>query len=369
MSPRRVLMTADAVGGVWTYALDLARGLGDAGIDVTMAVLGPPPSPDQVREAQGLPRLSMVDTGLPLDWTATEPAALAETAAAVRGLARGARADLIHLNTPALAAETRFPVPVLGACHSCLATWWSAVKDGEMPSDFRWRTRAVWRGLANCDTLVAPTHSFADATARTYEVPRPFVVHNGRRAAARGEGPRDPVVVTTGRLWDEGKNMAVLDAAAGVSRAPVLAAGPLAGPGGERFEAHHLRLLGRLSADEVAARLSRAQIFASSALYEPFGLGVLEAAQAGCALVLSDIPSFRELWGEAAILVNPDRPRDFAAVFDELIADPDEARRLGQLAQARARRFTVEAMTRGVLGIYRQLCGAVQPARRQEAVA
>ena len=40
-----------------------------------------------------------------------------------------------------------------------------------------------------------------------------------------------------------------------------------------------------------------------TALYEPFGLAVLEAAQAGCALVLSDIPTFRELWDGAALFV------------------------------------------------------------------
>ena len=47
MTPRRVLMTADAVGGVWTYALDLAQGLNEADIAVRLAVLGPAPSPDQ----------------------------------------------------------------------------------------------------------------------------------------------------------------------------------------------------------------------------------------------------------------------------------------------------------------------------------
>ena len=40
---RRVLMTADAVGGVWTYALELAAGLDRAGVAVVFAVMGPPP--------------------------------------------------------------------------------------------------------------------------------------------------------------------------------------------------------------------------------------------------------------------------------------------------------------------------------------
>ena len=36
----RVLMTADTVGGVWTYALDLARKLAGRGCEVTLATMG-----------------------------------------------------------------------------------------------------------------------------------------------------------------------------------------------------------------------------------------------------------------------------------------------------------------------------------------
>ena len=45
-----VLMTTDAVGGVWTYSLTLARALGARGVGVTLAVVGPEPSAAQVAE-------------------------------------------------------------------------------------------------------------------------------------------------------------------------------------------------------------------------------------------------------------------------------------------------------------------------------
>ena len=38
--PLRLVLTTDAVGGVWTYATDLARGLSARGVEVTLAVLG-----------------------------------------------------------------------------------------------------------------------------------------------------------------------------------------------------------------------------------------------------------------------------------------------------------------------------------------
>ena len=48
---RRVMMNVDAVGGVWTYALDLAGGIGAAGGGTTLVVMGPEDSGAQARRA------------------------------------------------------------------------------------------------------------------------------------------------------------------------------------------------------------------------------------------------------------------------------------------------------------------------------
>lgn len=365
----RVLMTADAVGGVWTYALDLAGGLAQAGVQTTLAVLGPSPSADQLRAAEATPGVELVETGLPLDWTAEEPAEILEVGAAIRGLARGSRADLIHLNNPAFAGIGGFPVPVVGACHSCLATWWSAVKDGPMPEDFRWRTQALWQGLHACDALTAPTRAFAEETARTYDLLVPHAVWNGRRPEPATQVARERMVFTSGRLWDEGKNVGVLDRAAARISAPLYAAGPLTAPHGATVALEHAQALGRLSAGGVADWLARAPIFASSALYEPFGLGVLEAAQAGCALVLSDIPTFRELWDGAAILVDPRDPGAFAEAIDRLLGDASLRAGLGRKARTRATLYSVEAMTAGTLDVYRRLLPGAPLRVREEAAA
>jgi len=350
----RVLMTADAVGGVWTYALDLSRGLARAGVAVTLMVFGPSPGPDQLGAAHAVPGLRLIDTGSPLDWMAAEPAEILECGAALRELARAQGADLIHLNSPALAGVGGFPAPVVGACHSCLATWWGAVREGPMPADFRWRTQALSQGMRVCDALIAPTAAFAQATARAYEVAVPSVVHNGRSVAGSGHAACEPMVFTSGRLWDAGKNIAVLDEAAGLLSAPLYAAGPLAGPNGERRTLRHAQPLGRLPADEVAGWLGRASVYASSVLYEPFGLGVLEAAQSGCALVLSDIPTFRELWDGAAVFVDAHDAHGFAHAIERLLADPAEAAALAAQAHRRAARYSVAAMTAGTLAVYRR---------------
>jgi glycosyltransferase involved in cell wall biosynthesis len=354
--PVRVFMTADAVGGVWQYALDVARGLRPHGVETTLAVLGPSPSADQQVEAAAA-GVTLIPTDLPLDWTAESPEAVLEAGRAIAALAAEHAPDLVHLNSPALAAEARFPAPVVAVCHSCVATWWAAVRGGALPQEFVWRTDFVRRGYAAASALTAPTAAFAAATAEAYRLPQtPTVVRNGRRAAGSDPtGEPEAMAFTAGRLWDDGKNLAVLDRAAARLAIPVEAAGPLQGPNGARIALQHLRTLGRLSDEAVAARLARQPIFVSVARYEPFGLAVLEAAQAGCALVLADIPTFRELWDGAALFVSPDDEAAIANTIQGLADDPARRADLGAAARERSHVYSVEAMTEGLLAVYRSL--------------
>ena len=354
--PMRVLLTADAVGGIWTYALDLCRGLSNAGIAVTLVVLGPAPNHAQIQGASAIEGLNLVITGLPLDWNMTVgPAALRSAGFAVAALAQMAKADLVHLNSPALAAFTDFPAPVIGGCHSCLATWWRAVRGrGPLPANFAWRRDLLHEGYRRCRTLIAPSRSFAEATRRCYGLSQaPNVVHNGRVLEANPTSTDlHRMVFTAGRLWDEGKNLAALARASAFVGAPIYAAGSPQAPDGAVMRLNGLCLLGQTNAAEVARHLARRPVFVSTARYEPFGLAVLEAAQAGCALVLSDIPSFRELWDGAATFVPAEDERQVAKALNALLDDPSARVQAGASAIARARRYSVEEMVDGTLAVY-----------------
>jgi glycosyltransferase involved in cell wall biosynthesis len=370
----QLFMTADAVGGVWQYALDLARGLVDHGVETTLAVLGPSPRLDQVAGAGAVPGLKLLQTKLPLDWTAVTPDEVKNAGVTLAVLADESGADFVHLNSAALAAGARFRAPVVVGCHSCVATWWEAVRQGPVPEDFLWRARLVQQGYRAADALIAPTAAFASVTRRTYGLRKaPHVVHNGRSIPAHR--PNRPALCpsfafTAGRLWDEGKNLAALDRAAGRLSVPVVAAGPLEGPNGTRIEFQHLKALGRLGESDIAGWLKAAPVFVSTARYEPFGLAVLEAAQAGCPLVLSDIPTFRELWEGAATFVPPDDDRAIAVAIERTIKDAKLRETLEDAARERARDYSVEAMAGGVFDIYRSLLSpAGRQASRQEAVA
>jgi glycosyltransferase involved in cell wall biosynthesis len=166
------------------------------------------------------------------------------------------------------------------------------------------------------------------------------------------ETEKQPVIFTAGRLWDEGKNIDLLDQVAAEIKHAIVAAGPPAGPNGARGNFPHLRLLGALSEGDIARWYAAAAIFAAPARYEPFGLAVLQAARAGAALVLSDIPTFRELWAGAALFCPVDNAAAWRDAFEALLAAPERMRALGDAARRRAAKYSVEAMVRGTLEVY-----------------
>jgi glycosyltransferase involved in cell wall biosynthesis len=79
---------------------------------------------------------------------------------------------------------------------------------------------------------------------------------------------------------------------------------------------------------------------------------VLEAALSGCALVLGDIASLREVWGDAALYVHPDDHLALRDALARLIADATLRHRLGRRARSRAMRYTPARMARGYIRAY-----------------
>ena len=140
--------------------------------------------------------------------------------------------------------------------------------------------------------------------------------------------------------------------------APFVAIGATRAPHGATVAPRHLQTTGPLPEAELAGWLSRRPVFASAARFEPFGLAVLEAAQAGCPLVLSDIPTFRELWDGAATFVAAGDAEGFAIAIAALLADPARHAVNGAAAQARAARYTPAATAAGMTAIYRDLLAA-----------
>jgi glycogen(starch) synthase len=124
--PRKVLMTADTVGGVWTYAIDLARGLAERGVEVALATMGDPLNDSQREKADRIPRLRVFESTFKLEWM-EEPWRDVEKAAEwLLRLEDRVRPDLIHLNGYAHGALP-WSAPKVMVGHSCVLSWWRAV--------------------------------------------------------------------------------------------------------------------------------------------------------------------------------------------------------------------------------------------------
>jgi glycosyltransferase involved in cell wall biosynthesis len=110
--------------------------------------------------------------------------------------------------------------------------------------------------------------------------------------------------------------------------------------------------LGELSRPELLGYAHRAAICVAPTLYEPFGLSVLEAAASGCALVLSDIPAFRELWDGAALFIDPRDAGAIRAALSRLIADDALRGEIQRHAFARSGRYSLQRMVEGYQALY-----------------
>jgi glycosyltransferase involved in cell wall biosynthesis len=114
----------------------------------------------------------------------------------------------------------------------------------------------------------------------------------------------------------------------------------------------HVRFLGFVPDDDLAAlyRLARASVYPS--LFEGFGLPVLESMASGCPVVTSDCSSLPEVAGDAAVLVDPTSVEAIADGIRRVWDDEDLRRCLIDRARRRAATFTWDAAARATVELY-----------------
>lgn len=366
----RVLLTTDVAGGVWSYTEELAAALVERGHAVLLIALGGEPKTGHRAWLAEHPRVEFASLSCPLEWMAEPEPALSQSVDALRRLADTFEPDVLHLNQFFYGAA-ELGAPKLVVAHSDVVSWWRAVKKEEPPDDewFRRYRRWVGDGLKGADLRVAPSAWMAARVERIYRCGEVRVVHNARHPEPYRPipGPRRPWVVAAGRLWDEAKGVRDLVAAAARLQSAgeaerIVLAGPREHPaGGESFPAAApgVEWLGILSPHELRELLGRARVYVATSRYEPFGLAPLEAALAGCALVMSDIPTFRELWDGCARFYAPGDADALAATLRHLLANPADRAACAHAAAARAlTRFAPARMADEYEALYEELTNA-----------
>ena len=345
-----ILLTTDGVGGVWTYSTELATALAARGFQVHLASMGAPLQAHQRETVEGCEGIELHESGFALEWM---PDPWREVDAAgewLLALEARLRPDLVHLNQFAFGALP-FRAPKLVVGHSCVLSWWRAVRGGDAPAGWDTYRHRVRAGLQGADLVAAPTAAMLASLTEFHGV-RGVVLPNGRDPARFRPAARQPFVFAAGRFWDPAKNLSALQAVAPHLDWPVHVAGS------DEAGSMGVRSLGVLSTRDVARQMAQAAIYALPARYEPFGLSALEAGLAGCALVLGDIASLREVWGDAAAYVRPDDHDALRATLQRLIDDPGERERLAAAAHRRALAFSPEAMA----DAWQSACARLAPA-------
>ncbi len=354
---RRVFMTADTVGGVLTYSLELARGLGELGCAVCLATLGGRMSDTQRKVAESIPLLILYESDYPLEWMHPDEEEFRQAGRWLLDLAMQFAPDIVHLNHYGH-GHLPWPAPTLMVAHSCVYAWHLHTLNQQPGPEWEPYRRRVTNSLLAVNAVVVPTRAALHDIGAFYPLPRRlWIIYNGRRPEEFPGLRKLPYILGAGRLWDEAKNFAVLDAAAQGLDWPLKLAGEARHPQGHSAHFEQAQLLGLQSPQQMAELYGRAAIYALPARYEPFGLSALEAAFAGCALVLGDTPSLREIWQGAAEFVPPDDPQALRSVLKALIGNQRYRQRLGRAAYQRAQCFKACTMAEQYLRCYRILMG------------
>lgn len=351
--PRRVLMTTDTVGGVFDYALELCAGLAEAGVSVRLVAMGRPLADDQHAALSRLRGLRVDESAYRLEWMRDPWRDVDAAGEWLLEIEDELRPDVVHLNGYAHAALP-FRARKVVVAHSCVKSWWRQVRGQDAPSEWDAYARRVTAGLRAADVIAAPTRvmlAWLDAHYGPTRAPK-HAVPNGILGDRLTPGKKRPVILAAGRLWDEAKNVAALDRAAARVPWDVRIAGSTQAPDGGEATFERATTLGFLEKKQLADEMAQASIYCLPCRYEPFGLSILEAARAGCALVLGDVPSLREVWGDAAIFVPPDDDERLARALAALAEDDLLRARMAERATKRSLDYTRRRMTGGTLGLY-----------------
>ncbi len=206
----RVLMTVDAAGGVWDYALQLAQALAPYGVELVLASMGSLPRAPQRAALRCLANVVLCESEYKLEWM-QEPWRDVDAAGSwLLELESQMQPSVIHLNGYCH-ANLPWRAPTLVVGHSCVYSWFAAVRAETPPrhwDEYRWRVAA---GLRAAGLVTAPSRTML-ATLKHYygDFYSAGVVYNGRSEIDFRPGEKQAVIFTAGRLWDEAKNLSAL---------------------------------------------------------------------------------------------------------------------------------------------------------------
>ncbi len=352
----KVLMTADTLSGVWVYALNLMESLQNYGIEFLLATMGKPLTQHQKAELAKIENITYIESSYKLEWMDNPWQDIDDAGKWLLDLADSYQPDIVHLNS-FCHGSLNWNCPCLVVGHSCVYSWFKDIYS-KMPGE-EWKTYffRVSEGLKKADMVTAPTSNFLLSLKQLYgKFNTPGAVYNGSKNNFVKTEKNNSLILSAGRVWDPGKNIQILEKVCQLTGQKIYVAGNNKHPvDGTVTHYNNLQYLGFLDRTQMNKWYEKASIYILPAKYEPFGLSALEAALAGCALILGDIPSLRELWHNAAMFADPDDCKEIASAVLALENDPKLCNYYEAKSQDRAKQYSIEKMAQGYLDIYLKL--------------
>jgi glycosyltransferase involved in cell wall biosynthesis len=114
----------------------------------------------------------------------------------------------------------------------------------------------------------------------------------------------------------------------------------------------HTRVLGHVTAEDLAGLYSLTDCLLFASAYEGFGLPPLEAMAAGAPVAVFDNSSLREVVGEAGLVIADGDGAAMAGAVSRLLGDSADRARRARLGRERAARFNWEAAAAATLRVY-----------------
>ncbi len=363
----RVLVTADTFSGVWTYSRELVSGLVTHGAQVTLVSFGEIPLPHQTAWMEGLHGLEYHPTAFRLDWMQEGEQDFHAAQDYLCAIVRDTRPDFLHLNQLSFGA---LPVatPRVVVAHGDVITWWLSIHGHEPAASawLKWYRETMVAGLKRAEAVVTTSRWMEEMLRVAYgDDFDGHIIPPGRNPIYFNPFvAKEESVLAIGRLWDSGKQVALLTQHThGLPVCIVGADNPIPAPPvpiradvrvstGE----HEISVKGAQTESQLRSLYSKSTIFAATSRYEPTGLASIEAAFSRCALVANDTEVYRELWGDAALYFERNNADSLSEVLSQLDEDRELTRLYGTRAYNRAReRFTARRMVDDYLRLYRRL--------------
>ena len=178
-------MSGDTVGGVFTYVCELAAALAERGVETTVALMGRPLLPDQLRALSRARVARVYAHDYELEWMHDPWRDVERAGRWLLEIEEEVRPDVVHLNHY-VHAPLPWRAPTLVVGHSCVLSWWEAVHGGAAPPEWDRYRAEVGRGLAAAGLVAAPTNAMLQELRRLYPLrSETIVLPNGRARKRR----------------------------------------------------------------------------------------------------------------------------------------------------------------------------------------